>query len=290
MRTFSGTLVTWFQSDGSLQRIEQTPWEWGIAMWGQRDPKVLPLQDATYMALSWTMGCCKWDSPIDWHYATSRFSDLKQKSTARWPSCEHYLREMAVRAVAPVDHYERLRKTTNRHCRGEPSLTGDHWRGVPWRRAQSAFFNILRTENGELITNDEQHKPTDRLMFDEGEPNMKSRLPELAAGEEHVRREFIALSISIRDHTGGTKNSASNECMDPMLNLNTWTQDFKWHMLSEKNFTFFYDESVSIRPSLVKAMLIGRDDDGFAVRMGLGEIFLTKWAKAERRFTDIALR
>jgi hypothetical protein len=40
----------------------------------------------------------------------------------------------------------------------------------------------------------------------------------------------------------------------------------------------------------VNVMLIGTDDEGYNYRLGIGQILLSKWVKAERCFKDIALR
>lgn len=298
-RQFAGTLVTWFRLDKtqtSLHRIDAAPAQWKsnrTASWNSALLKKwmedgFGHQAELYMALAWWAGCCEWTVPTDEHrlYIPARFSDLEHAAARRWPSYEDYLREMVARAVAPVRHHQQLRKMVTPHCRENTSATAGGLCEVLWCRAQSALFNVTKAaEDGRLVIEDEERQYIGTFSVKEGEPNMKHVLLRLEAGEDRVKCEFIALSVFARYTWKEYVEWASH-----MPELWTyWTDDMI--SMPENGLTFFDCEGNHLQnPAMVSVMAIGRDEDGFAFRMGLGEIFLTKWAKAERRFTDIALR
>lgn len=189
---------------------------------------------------------------------------------------------MVENAIAPLHHHQRLGQTNT-------SAIGTSWCGVLWCRAQSAFFSVTKAaEDNRLVIEDEERHYVGVFGVKEGEPNMKHVLLRLAAGEDRVKCEFIALSVFVRFAWKNYVHS-SFIALDKLEVWDYWTDA----MISvpENGLTFFDPEGNHLEyPAMVSVMAIGRDEEGFAFRMGVGEIFLTKWAKAERRFTDIALR
>lgn len=296
-RNFAGTLVAWFQLDKtqtSFHRIDQAPGQWGkdrTVEWNSdllqdhgRMEHELCCQGELYMVLALLAGCCEWAVPSDEYclHVPLSFSDLRQEAAQRWPSYEDYLQEMAESAVAPLHHHQRLGQTN-------ASVVGANWCGVLWCRAQSAFFNVTKAaEDGRLVIEDEERQYVGIFGVNEGEPNMKHVHIRLAAGEDRVKCEFIALSVCVRFAWKSYVQSPFI-ALDKLEVWDYWTDA----MISapENGLTFFDPEGNHLEyPAMVSVMAIGRDAEGFAFRMGVGEIFLTEWAKAERRFTDIALR